>query len=789
MRKPVSRGVIYVVAASVLAASLVQTGCGKKPNASSEGQAITVDSPWYTVRQLDLSADIDLEAYSYPSVRLIGCSDDGIFLEFSGTPVTGTDTGPIGVANNVKTMVIRYGFDGELLSSSCIDDALDEAFPETISPYRYINTVSFEMNRINLNLTVTDPVAFDSCDYDVSFDPVTLEFGELAQSNSGVLGANIYSYLDTDGYSVVSIETWDLVGNTMECLKVTTPDGDITYIAPKDFIPDIGEAVCTSLYLLEPHKVLVRLESLDITYAVLDLDTMTISPYTGDTSVLKMWEGRYIEGIGNLSITGDSINLIDINAGTSELYFDYNCCNINRSYAPYLSLEYLTPDKMVLSGYTMHNNDYVFNVDDLKILILEKQDSNPNAGKQIISVAAPLGITFAVAESICAFNERSDTHYMIIDSRYNYDNIDTGNVIGVNSSDAVYNRLAIDLMAGDGPDLLFDVSGYSQLCNDDYLMDLSDIELPSDVFANVIDSVRTGDKLYNIPILFYPNGILVNSDVVDPDQVGFTFDQYDSFVDTVCNGVDPVALPRLEFFTACLSQLGAESGPSSEEFWQLAEYARDGYNEPVDAYDEEEFDPWAMAMETVDADLDAYYILIHSFSDMLDGCGGNINGKILLGLPSTDGRGPQIEIASSIAISASTSNAQTCKEFISLLLSPDVQNTFCYTDGNPISRSALEHQIGETVESYNEYRQALLRWTSPSGLSDMGISAEELVSEDCISIYENIIDSCRGTVGIDSEERMVINEEMAAYFAGQKTPAEISELISDRIQTIRDERQ
>ncbi|MBO4637319.1 MAG: extracellular solute-binding protein, partial [Clostridiales bacterium] len=782
-------------AVTMIATSMFQAGCSKKPpqqggTGTALDTAVSEDSPWFTVDQLDFNTCFDPDEYDNDmDVRLLGADEDGIYLQLEGYPASSDGSSSI-YANNLKTSIVKYGYDGELVYTFDLIEALDENFPETVSPYRYIDTVSFERGAISVSLSVTDDDTFELNEYTVILDPGTLQFGELLEStDSMIMNANIYGSLESDGYYVQCRTNWDMMSQAHSMVRITDPDGTVTDVSPADFLPDASSAECVSVFLLEGHNVLVRLSYCDTVFAVLDLDSKTMSPYTGDTSVFGNPEelnGGYVEGIGNLMISDNSIDLIDIENGTRERYFDYNCCNINRNIAGYMSVEYMTPEKMVLSVYTMHTNSYTYDINNLKIFILQKQDTNPNAGKQIIRVAAPSGVTFAVAESICAFNDRSDTHFMIIDERYDPDYIaDQDQPNGQGMSDPVYNRLAIDLFAGDGPDIIFDVSGYSQLCDDRYLMDLSDIALPDDVFGNVIDSARTGDKLYNIPLLFYPDGIVVNSDTVSDGQNGFTFDQYEAFVDDVCNGTDPTGLTRLDFFMACVRLMGSESDYNDEAFWQAAEFARDRYNEPVAAGDETQMG-WDLGFAS--ADEDAYYMTIGSFRDLLDGCAGNIRGKTLMGMPSADGRGPNIVIASSVSVSAGTANAEACREFVELLMSSEVQNTFCYIDGNPISRSALEHQMTEMIESYNEYRESMLRWMNESSLESMGVSAVALDRDECIAIYEGMIDSCRGVAGADSEECMVISEEMGAYFAGQKTPEEISELITDRIETIRNER-
>ena len=52
----------------------------------------------------------------------------------------------------------------------------------------------------------------------------------------------------------------------------------------------------------------------------------------------------------------------------------------------------------------------------------------------------------------------------------------------------------------------------------------------------------------------------------------------------------------------------------------------------------------------------------------------DFQNTILLGMPSSDGRGPSAHFVNSVGISAQASNPDACWEFVKILFSDDVQD-------------------------------------------------------------------------------------------------------------------
>ena len=152
----------------------------------------------------------------------------------------------------------------------------------------------------------------------------------------------------------------------------------------------------------------------------------------------------------------------------------------------------------------------------------------------------------------------------------------------------------MDLLAGEGPDVILNVSQLSQMSTDSYLIDMSDFvetEMKDiDLFDNVIDACKTGDKLYQIPLTFAVDGIVAKKSDVK-GATGFTFDEYKEYVDKVCNGKNPLAQyqSRLQVMNDLIASSADlffdEKGNvnfKTDAFYELAAYCKDNVAETYD---------------------------------------------------------------------------------------------------------------------------------------------------------------------------------------------------------------
>ena len=159
----------------------------------------------------------------------------------------------------------------------------------------------------------------------------------------------------------------------------------------------------------------------------------------------------------------------------------------------------------------------------------------------------------------------------------------------------------------------------------------------------------------------------------------------------------------------------------------------------------------------------------------------SISDMRMLGLPSNDGRGPLLYDSASVGISATTNEKKACVEFVKILLSEDIQQSFgLYTDCIPVRKTAYESTAEQAVEKYNSvYRQYKDMYPRES-LIEMGYPFCE-IDKKTIADFETMLNTCSVMAGEDTAISIIVCEEIPAYFAGQKSAAEVSDIIQSRI--------
>lgn len=130
-----------------------------------------------------------------------------------------------------------------------------------------------------------------------------------------------------------------------------------------------------------------------------------------------------------------------------------------------------------------------------------------------------------------------------------------------------------------------------------------------------------------------------------------------------------------------------------------------------------------------------------------------------IGYPMADGRGTWLEPAFSFGILENSSYHQEAWSFLSSLLSETQQRSFYEF---PIRESVLQEVLDEAMTSDGMY----------------GYPPAE--SEE-IAVIRRMIEEGQGAPAADTEISRFIEEEAAAYFAGQKTAEEVARAIQSRV--------
>ena len=782
------------------------TSCfSKKPTGKTD--KISADAPWYDAEVIDFKLETNpqkrIDSLSH---RLAGADDDYLVVISDGY-------------YNVKAWTDDIEYKDWLIKVVTIIDRTTKQTVKTVNIVNILGKWAYptNINYIDGNICVyadtynPDTGIMMNTEYEI--DPVTekvLNTREINNSQDDTANWILDSY-NVGEYRILPEQAFTENG-TYYVLRIVEPDGTIAEVEVKDPAENIY-GIPTIFPLNETTVLIPTAMDRDYNFYKLDLETNELSKADkGEYSWLDLdllW-GSYNSPNGKAyTRTTDGIVRIDLENKKLEPVLDFDSCAVSRNYTPSLEIVDCSDDKILLCGTYESTNMFKSTfVHDFVIVELTKAAKNPHAGKTILELYVHEGgIDGTIADAIIKFNENNSKYYIQPTDRYNksdymsYDNLRSNDDYATAdlkaSADFSY-ELASDIANGTGPDIILNASSLGQLNNDNCLLDLSPYlqDLDSDkYFENIIDGARIDGKLYQLPVCYTIEGIQTDPSLAGKTGIGFTTEEYKTFLDETLNGTDIIEDGQVHYFALLFNNMmntfikDGKADLTGPEFAELAGYVKDNVqpnSKMWDYNDEEEIDPEVLFNSSLAATTNkAYYCNCPGISGYLVKRARVKNGTAILGLPSADGRGPMFGTKLSVAVSATALNKEACVDFVRMMLTDEIQTEFVLGDNFVLNKEALRQGLNEAIKYYN----------SEEGQDDIYeyslgtyVSISTKFTDEDIENIGNIILSCSKADSVDAAINMILVEEMPAYFAGQKKLEQVIPVMQDRIQKVLDER-
>ncbi len=531
---------------------------------------------------------------------------------------------------------------------------------------------------------------------------------------------------------------------------------------------------------------------------VLDDGTVLCAPYGDNGSELyeldveKMEFGDKICDLGDLS--GDlyagsgqsllfnnngSFTMVDLTDGSvTELFkfldVDLLADNVNQLFA--------------LSDGTLGCFLVDYNTDTTEIYTFEIVDPDSVTEKTEITLLTAYSDT-GLDEQVVAFNKQNDEYKIVIETFADDWDDDT------TWEDLVQNAYT-QIISGDTPDII-DLSSLNtdQLAAKGALVDLisyieNDSDLSMDMFVqNVIEADMTGDALYRMPSYFTIRAFAGATSVVG-EESGWTMQEFIDFANSLPEGTE-----LLEDMTsdgllytilyACMDEYidwsTGECNFDSDEFISLLEfcgqymdseeYYETYYSDDYD-YDNEESEVTKIRNgKVVMQSMYMYDVSDYMLAKAIFG-----EDLTIKGYPTSEGSGIVIDNSgATLGISAKSEYQDVAWEFIKYYL----ENTsidYWYANGFPVLTEKLDAMLDEINISNHEYDGEMTTWS----FSDIDLEIPYPNDEEIAEIKEIIYAADLVEDGSEDIISLVI-EEAEPYFEGQKTAAEVAEIIQSRI--------
>ena len=532
-------------------------------------------------------------------------------------------------------------------------------------------------------------------------------------------------------------------------------------------------------------------------YCLVDLETGKISALDEMEYInIPLRNLTYCNG-QLVTVTDGGVYNIDVEAGTCKMILSFNCSVCNRYLVNNSELKYADEDRLLFS----YSSRFVgANQISFALCTFTRTSDYPAAGKNILTIASTEDLDYSISEAMMRFNQESDTSYMLFDNRYkanseidyaNTDNTDRAALSSLNSYASVSDRLAMDILAGEGPDILITNGSNEQLSNKDYFIDLSGYLQnesginESDYFMNVIEASKFNGALYQLPIGFYVDCLLASGEDLG-DKNGLTFEEYKSMVQTVCNGADPLydhqlTFSRTEVATRLFSNASekfisdGKIDVNCSDFNEILDYCSElparGFYEGKDV--DSEWEDLMSAKENMHVQ-PAVVFGFYEFEEY----SMKFKEPLICGYPSVDGRTATVGSNIAVSISSNTGDVNSCKQFLGILLSEDIQKTL-FTN-IPVNKKCARDIALMEIAEYNK------RVAGSEGVmfTKTGKTLDTAIADRYVEQLSTATTSSFAYHSIS----LIIYEEIPAYFEGQKSFEDVATVINDRAQKALDER-
>lgn len=784
------RKIMFMKTALLLAVAVFAglfSGCSFGRKVDEGGEKVSADTPWFDCKVTDCEVKRE---------------NTNVFAEdqISQYPIGKISDGYVYALNVIGSDIVEvYLYSGEGTRTAELDlfAKVEELYPDLSMPeFRGAYDLYLQDGKLKLKIDNQSDMSIMLFDVDLLNGTVELSATYSVQS-SKPSGYNLFSVNRVKcGENELFVSLYENF-----CILSVGPDGKTSIYNPgPELEMDLSGYVSDLLPVSDTQALFFDYQTQK--YFLYDVTSGKLSKDTSEYDWIKPYfnwyrpDIRYNTGSNGeiYFITPDAVavpdfgkkcfnNLIllenmDINRAVFASSGQKYCyvANANEESAEFIVMDYM-PEKDGC-GFEIYN--------------ATKAKTNPHAGKRIITTDG--FYKDVIYTAIWTFNRTDKDYYIKI-----VPNIYTDAERSANTSDkpAIYtrgevgNRMMVDLMAGDCPDVVFYVTSYGQLNNGNCMMDLKPYlesgKMKNQVFDNIVKACENDGCLYAMPLSFVLDGIIVDRTKCGFEGNGMTFDQFGQFTDSYCNGLNVISNSRTGFMGKCLNyqyDVVEQNGTVNFDctgFRAMAEFTRDHVN------DVEINDYWnSFTRSSICSNNTCIEGYLGWFSEIKSAPFGYGDAD-LIGFPSADGRGPAANIRCFVSVTQGSKCPIGAWRFIETLLSEDVQKSLCSQTGTfqnefPLNRKAFDEVGADCVDIFNHQIDQEYSWQTGADKSSL------YTKKDDLNTLKKVAESLDHIYKSDADIDIIVFEEIQPYLAGDKSLDEVIKIMNDRARTVMNER-
>ena len=535
---------------------------------------------------------------------------------------------------------------------------------------------------------------------------------------------------------------------------------------------------------------------------------------TGTISGEKLEQGH--DGV--YSVTGNGIQKFDLFTGTAPqmiLSWEETDCTHSLDGFWNQGMYFVSEEEIYMTRLTNNQPPRMFESSDysIRLVHLQRMDKNPHAGKKLIRLAFLGNLNFQknLLEYINEFNLNPEGRARIVVKDYSGDSSLQTSIYGLVKASTeeqamIADQVYLEILSGEGPDILLNFGSYSQFNTERVLVDLNtliDGESQLDrslLFDNILRAYERNGKLYQMPLNFAVTGMVANKDYVG-DRTGWTFEEFQSISKSLPETVKMLgSIPQNDLLTSLMRsetsrlldydnrQVKFDDSEFKDILTLVKEYGTPKTRAELQKEMGEDFTGTILDDEQLFGAgmivaMEQTFDTLYKFGNIDALCDGNV---CFIGYPNADGSGALADDPTSIAIAQSCPYKDEAWEFVKSLLEDDIQ--IQYVSGSlkfPVNRKAFDSLMEISIED-NQLGWELAE-TDPDIKMYMMASYTHLTQDD-VTKLKAVIESIHNSCSFDPSALMIIQEEAPGYFTDQRTIDDVVNIIQKRSSAVVQER-
>lgn len=585
-------------------------------------------------------------------------------------------------------------------------------------------------------------------------------------------------------------------------------------------IAPMGRAIMSDIfkqdgkyYILTAPSDFIFLKEISYTINEVDMQTWSLKEGTETRGIINTESVSAAED-GLYSTTPNGIAKYNISAGKMEEILNWNQTDVNHNILSMVK-SYPKNENEIFAISQIFDPENIPNSSTYYVINLHRAEKNPHVGEKIMYVGGSF-IPDDFYDFVHRYNEDPENKLRIETIDYCFSETETVMEIDEKSPGGLADKVYLQFLSGNAPDILLGFSGFDQFQYGGFLEDLNPYIDGDDgldrslYFDNIFRAMESDGKLYSAPLCFELDGCIAAPDLVQAER-NWSFEDLDKVAASLPENVELLPDMKCEellekylspdladymdmkkknvsFSSENMIRLMEEVkkyGKTDEKIkaarWNKSIMGKPGY-EGVMGLDigiGTTFSIQDVGNLLAEGNLAMCNVTVSDFQDYHLYKQAVPGGGKLLGYPSIQKKGILVDPVKSISIVESSPYK---KEAWSIIKNFYGEESQLETSAFPVSRSAFAKLGKEETDKIARVYEYYLK--SSDKQDAKYFPADPNMPEELTEIVESV----RFCIHKDDAVMDIIKDESAGYFLGSRTAEDVLKIVDNRSRQVVQER-